>query len=262
MAKLLRTYIVALIAVLAMAAPVHSTSMTLTGAGCAGVCGGGSATWTPTTPPAALNVAFGNCTAGAPCTFSSVPFGPAASNRVAVVCFVHGNSGSRIVTDVKIGGTSATLFYTSTDGIGIAYLPLASGTTANVDFVMNFGPNWLEILPGYVTTSTPTPSATNRDPSSNVADPQVMPSSVTVPSNGVGVVCGGSTPLSCPVVQTWSGNTFAAGDTDSCSSGNIYSVRSHAAAAGSWTPSLTGTPPPANGFGFAGWAAVEAVWSP
>lgn len=82
-------------------------------------------------------------------TFSSVPFGTASANRVAAVCVAHNKPASRTVTDVKIGGVSATAYYTAGDGIEIFYRQPTFGTTANVDITMNFGPNWLAIVPGY-----------------------------------------------------------------------------------------------------------------
>lgn len=76
-------------------------------------------------------------------TFNSVNIGTAQAKRVVVVCVVLSGNNSGTISSITIGGTTANLNKSTTDGtlvLGVGTLVVASGATANI--VVNTNASW------------------------------------------------------------------------------------------------------------------------
>jgi hypothetical protein len=210
--------------------------------------GGGSVTWTTFTPPA-IQAGTAN-----PQAFTGVSIGTAASNRVVVVCV--GASNNTPVTSVTIGGVSATAAEQSGGSANAAelwYASVPSGTTATFDINLAAGfPTNIGIIVGALTTTTPTPGTGALQASTLFNnDPQETTTAITVPSNGIGIVCGDTgTPNASPTYNNWTADqqvTISAGTPEQWLLGHVGT--------GSQTPSISG-------YAFSSFGIAAAPWGP
>jgi len=105
------------------------------------------------------------------------------------------------------------------------------------------------IAVGALTTSTPTPNSTAIDAFEYNSDPHTTSSPLTIPANGIGIVCAYGSQYGTPV---WNVGTQDYYTNDGASMGVLLG---HISAAGSQTPSISGYN--GNGFGM-----VAASWGP
>jgi hypothetical protein len=247
------------LAALLAASPAFADGMTFTGGPpqigsraalsfppAAGGGGGGSVNWTPTANPA-IQVS----PTGYLITFSNVPIGTAASNREVIICAYQHNGPQ--VTAVTVNSTiNAAVGANAAAGnhdYSIWHANVPSGTTA--DIVVSAGQSYpaaVGIAVGILSTSQSSPSSEATETYGYATDPQVTSSSVTVPTNGVGIVCGVSeTPNATP---TWNTGVqdynIIAGTTDQILLGHLNA---------NGTPSISG-------YNDAGFGMVTEGWGP
>lgn len=232
-------------------------SLLTLGAGGAGRTQVTPASFALTDSPAHFNPAFGGSN---PQVASSVAFTGVQSGYAAVVGIAHDTPGSRTITAVSIGGISATqAVYTGAVGgarTGYWYVSTLASTTADVSVTWNFTPNWWALFAYVVQTGTATPSTAVGKDSDSVADPQTMPSTTTVPSNGVGLIISAAG-CSSGQVPTWGGGTTGDG---SPTFGGFQMITAHADSSGNWVPTVSGSS--GSGYGFCGNAMATIAWEP
>lgn len=228
--------------------PVSAGHLTLLGAGkpAAGGGGGGNVTWTPTANPP-IQAGTAN-----PQRFTSVNIGTAAADRYVIVC--TGQTSNGPVTAVTVNGVSATQ---AVDSVGTSgaesalwYANVTSGTSVTIDVTLTAGfPSFAGIAVGTINTATPTPGTTSSNPGAAFRnDPQTTAASVTVPSNGIAVLCAATTNVNAtPTYNNWNANY------------NIVSGTSFQLLLGNL--SATGTPS-VSGFAFSDFGIVAAPWGP
>lgn len=139
-------------------------------------------------------------------TFTDHAIGDAASDRVVVVCVYVIRSGAMTISDLTIGGNSATSIISQQSntaaGISAIYaLAVASGTTATIVVSLSAtsirGAVSVYRLIG--TGGSVTASATGAD--GTASDPQSA--SLTIPASGAGLAVAGNT----AGTHTWTGAT-------------------------------------------------------
>jgi hypothetical protein len=127
-------------------------------------------------------------------------------------------SGSLGLSSLTIGGTSATIVQ-SGRGAFIAYIAPAALTTATVVATFTGTPTagGIAIGSGKVTTTTPTPYASNQTSGQSFTGGGT-PTTLTanIAANGVGVALFGGFGTSCANAATWTGTTSSSGDSSVC----------------------------------------------
>lgn len=208
--------------------------------------GGGSVNWTKTANPA-IQAGTAN-----PQSFTSVNIGTAASDRIVIVCAGQNSNGP--INALTINGVSATKAVDSTATGGsetsLWYLNVTSGTSATIDLTSNSAfPGFVGIAVGTINTATATPGTTTSNPGASFRnDPQTTAASVTVPSNGIAVLCAATTNVNAtPTYNNWNADY------------NIVSGTSFQLLLGNL--STTGTPS-VSGFAFSDFGVVAAPWGP
>lgn len=197
-------------------------------------------TWTPTANPAIQDLSFVSSA-----TFTGASIGTAAGNRWVVVCVsIASGVSNNPASGVTVGGASLTLAkgnsWASDNGSSqsIWYGNITTGTTANIVVTATTAGSLTEagIGVGALTTTTGAPNTT-ADLQYNVgSDPQVTTSALTIPSNGIGIVCGGSSQPA--VTPTWN---VGVQDYNVINGGsNWQMLLGHISATGSRTPSISG----------------------
>lgn len=206
--------------------------------------------------PATYTPLYGDCQNLA---FGTVTYTSPSQTWTTGVAAVYIYDGSnRTVTSVTINGVAATAIGTSPNGVGRMYFANVTAGTGTVVYVATAVLSILCSGGGIVTTTTPTPSGSQVADCCSGADPQAN-ATATIPANGVGVAAISLGATNLPGV--WSNATRDAVTEASVGTGNLGLVAmAHSSAAGSLTPSVSGTG--GNGFGFNGGGQAFATWGP
>lgn len=210
--------------------------------------GGGSVNWVKTDNPAII--------AGTanPQSFASVNIGTASASRYVIICAGQTSNGPASALTLNSGSITATLAKESggggTNRASIWYANVPTGTTASVDVTSTVGfPGFFGIAVGVITTATPTPANTAAEAGGGFNnDPQVTTTSLTVPSGGIGVLCGVTNTVNgTPTYNNWTA------EYNTTSTTNMQLLLGSLSASG--TPSISG-------YAFTDFAIAAASWGP
>lgn len=165
-------------------------------------------------------------------TVSGMSIGAAAANRIVIVGILHNDSRSSGVSNLTVGGITATQRATVTNASGsILYFWTAavpSGTTANIVFSLG---GTCDSLGVSIFRATGLSSAVPTSTSSSIADPGVTNISMPIGSFAIGISMSGS--ASGPPTAAWTNaqeqfeqrpsgqNTTFSGAINQTSSGSI-----------------------------------------
>lgn len=206
--------------------------------------------------PATYTPIYGNCQDLAFGTSTYTSPSQTWTTGVAVVFILDG--ASRTTTSVTINGVLATSIGVSANSQGKMYFASVSAGSGTVVYVASAGLGVVCTGGGIVTTTTPTPSGSQVVNCCAGADPQAA-ATATIPANGVGVAGIGLSANTLPGV--WSNAIRDAVTETSIGTGGTGEISmAHSSAAGSLTPSVSGTG--GNGFGFNGGGQAFAAWGP
>lgn len=175
----MKRFLCGLLALALFIAPAYATQLSLTGAGvqASGAC----------TPSYAYNNLQFTNGVGPTFTYTSVPIGTAAANRVIILS--GGTRGGTAYSSSTVGGISTTTGQTGAGGntkfISAATVP--TGTTATVSFTVTGTPTsgYVAIYVAYCLSSI-SANAT----CSNTSNPSSC--SLSIPNNGIGIYSTGS----------------------------------------------------------------------
>jgi hypothetical protein len=133
-------------------------------------------------------------------TFSSQPFGSAASDRIVIVG-IAGNSGSSSISSVTIGGVNATIVVQSTGSLNIAIAAAAvpTGTTGSVVVTFSVGKSSCGIG---IWSATGQITASGVASGSNVDLSEIT---ISAEPGGFAIGVAANTELEAPAATSWTG---------------------------------------------------------